>query len=158
MTLVYTSKDGAAQSQLELSTPSQNVARPVLQELAAILPLPPAVRAVGWNAAAPLVLTLQPAGHAPGFYALQLCVVVRTAAATGTFTRTYQFSTPTFGATQIAGFGAASITALGPPGASFTSVSCYSDGVSALTITLTPAAVTGAPVIDVTAQAVLTGS
>lgn len=40
MTLVYTSNDGAAQSQLELSTPSQNVARPVLQELASALTYP----------------------------------------------------------------------------------------------------------------------
>lgn len=159
MTLVYTSNDGAAQSRLELSTPSQNVARPVLQDLAAILPLPAAVRSLGWNAAAPLVLTVQPAGHAPGFYSLQFACVVRTVAATGNFTRSYQFSTPTFGPTQIVGFGSGSITVLGPTAASFTTLSCYSDGVNPITVTLTPAAVTGGPpVIDFTAQAILTGS
>jgi hypothetical protein len=40
MTLVYTSNDGAAQTQLELSTPSQNVARPTLQDIATILTYP----------------------------------------------------------------------------------------------------------------------
>lgn len=40
MTLVYTSREGAADSQLELSTPSQNVARPVLQDIADILTYP----------------------------------------------------------------------------------------------------------------------
>jgi hypothetical protein len=40
VTLVYTCNEGSAQSQLELSTPSQNVARPVLQELAQALTYP----------------------------------------------------------------------------------------------------------------------
>jgi hypothetical protein len=40
MTLVYTSNDGSADSQLELSTPSSNVARPVLQDAADILTYP----------------------------------------------------------------------------------------------------------------------
>jgi hypothetical protein len=62
MTLVYTSKDGSAQSQLELSTPSQNVARPVLQDVADILTYPAPggglLRVpVGGGAAAPLLGT-----------------------------------------------------------------------------------------------------
>ena len=40
MTLVYTSREGSADSQLELSTPSQNVARPVLQDAATIITYP----------------------------------------------------------------------------------------------------------------------
>ena len=121
-------------------------------------PRPAAVRVIAYTAAAPLVMQVQPAGHTPGNYLLTLLVVVRTAAVTGTLSRSYQFSTPTFGAANIAGFGAASITALGAVAASFTTLSAYSDGVNAVTTTLTPAAVTGAPVMDVTAQAQLIGS
>jgi hypothetical protein len=40
MTLVYTSNEGSPDSQLELSTPSSNVARPVLQDAADILTYP----------------------------------------------------------------------------------------------------------------------
>ena len=40
MTLVYTSNEGSAQTQLELSTPSQNVARPVLQDASTIITYP----------------------------------------------------------------------------------------------------------------------
>jgi len=117
-----------------------------------------AVRIIGYTAAAPLVVQMLPAGHTPGYYLLSLAAIIRTAAATGTITRSYQFSTPTLGATQIAGFGAVAITALGPPAGSFTTLSAYSDGVSAVTVTLTPAAVTGAPVIDVTAKATFLGA
>lgn len=158
MTLVFTSNEGPAQSQIELSTPSQNVVRPRLQEIAEILPpLPNAVRSIGWTAAAPLVLTVQPAGHQPGLYLLQLSVIVRTAALTGNAVRSYQYSAPGFGATQIAGFGGSSLNVPGNPAVSFTVLSADSDGVDPITITLTPGSVTGSPVIDVTAQAVLTG-
>lgn len=40
MTLVYTSTDGAPQTQIELSTPSSNVARAVLQDVSSMLGYP----------------------------------------------------------------------------------------------------------------------
>lgn len=115
-------------------------------------------RSVGYTASAPLVLTVQPAGHTPGFYLLSLVLVVRVAALTGNLTRSYQYSAPTFGNTSIVGFGSGNITTTGHLPSSFTTVSAFSDGVSAITITLTPAAITGSPVVDVSGNAFLAGA
>lgn len=113
---------------------------------------------LGWNAAAPLVLTLLPAGHAPGMYFVGLVLVIRTAPSTGTVTRSYQYTSPTFGAANISGFGAGSLTVLGAVAAGFTTVSVQSTGAGPVTLTLTPAAITGAtPVVDVYATALKVG-
>lgn len=117
------------------------------------------VSELGYTAAAPLVLELQPAGHAPGQYLVNLSLVVLAVATTGNLSRSYQFSAPRFGPAEIAGFGVATITAVGAPNgapnASFTGIGVISDGLLPLTVTLTPGSITGSPVVDVYASAAL---
>lgn len=218
MTLVYTSKDGAAQSQLELSTPSQNVARPVLQDIADILTYPapgggllrvpvgggapapllgtargqlvfwdeiagqwvvsetPVNSAVpvwstalnkwvlqaasgvqsliGWDLSAPITFVLIPPNHPAGQYVVGLDLIARTAATTASIARTYAYSAPTFGPTSATG---AAIGINGQLGhvatTSLSQLSFRSDGASQISLTLTPSAVTGAPVFDAYAYA-----
>lgn len=124
----------------------------------AVVSAPAAKRVVGYTAAAPVVIELLPAGHTPGFYSVSLFTLVRAVGTAGNLSRSYQFSTPTAGAVQIAGFAAASLTVLGPVPGGTTTLSGYSTGVTALTCTMTPAGVTGAPVIDLTASANFLGT
>lgn len=120
-----------------------------------IVDLPAVVRVNGYTAGAILNMIVLAAGHLPGFYLISLAVVVRAAATAGSVTRSYAFTSA--GALAIGGFGAAAITSVGPPNASFTSISVYSDGVGPIRVLLTPAGVTGAPSLDVSAQAELIG-
>ncbi len=113
------------------------------------------VKQIGWTAAAPLVLTVLPAGHGPGTYELIMAVIVRVAAGAGNITRSFGYSAPTFGATSIAQFGSTNINTTGHTPASFNVLGAESDGTAAITLTLVPAGVTGSPVLDVYATASL---
>ena len=110
-----------------------------------------AVRSVGYTAAAPLVLTLAPAGHAPGYYEINQVVVLRTLATGGALARVFDYSTPTVGAAQL-NVGSTNLTGFGGPIPAAT-FSAYSDGANAMTLTFNPSSVTGSPVVDITALA-----
>jgi hypothetical protein len=181
MPLVYTTTTGGDPNVVELSTPNQNVERALLQRLttdivantsglpgsslsAALLsivgnavPRAPIVTAFGYTAGANLVLELLPTGHGLGLYIVTYSAVVRTAAATGSLTRSYQFNAPGFGAASASVGGAAQLTTLGPVGLQ-TAVALISDGTAPLNMTLNPAAVTGAPIVDIYAAALLLGN
>lgn len=114
------------------------------------------LESIGYTAAAPLVLTLMPAGHLPGMYSLGWDITVRTAAGAGSLTRTFSYSIPTSGAVTTSTVGnQLPATGLGRPTPSGTNPSAYcnvmvrSDGVNAITMTITPAGIAGAPVMDV---------
>ena len=116
---------------------------------------PPALRTLGYTAAAPLTVTLLAAGHVAGNYEISHGILLRVAAATGSMNRSLGFSAPTAGATTV-NAGTVNLTAV-PPNISGT-FAVYSNGVAAITLTYTPVAPTGAPVLDLTYQAILIGT
>ncbi len=107
-----------------------------------------------WNAGGALVLTLLPAGHEPGLYLTSLSAFVLTAAAAGTVTIVFGFNQKGFGATTLS-IGSANLTATVVIAS--TPRIFNSDGTAALTATLTPAGVTGSPVVNVEGRADMLG-
>lgn len=109
----------------------------------------------GYTASAPAVLELQPAGHAPGLYSIDPSGFVRQAAATGTINVVINWQHPGFGATSF-NLGTGNINVTG----TLTSAPrvINSNGVAAITLTLTPAAVTGSPLVDFLAAADFIGA
>ncbi len=104
---------------------------------------------IGWNAGSTLQVVMLAAGHTPGLYSIDVCVVVRVAASAGTAARSILYSAPNFGSTSIAGFGGSSLTVAGNPVGSFTTLSVMSDGSGPVTFQFVPAGVTGSPSVDV---------
>lgn len=172
MPLVYTTTEGGSPNVLELLTPANNIARALVQALtsslvenlssvagedltealdalAAVAAPVPIVSVIGSDLSAPFVMTLLPAGHAPGMYAVGLEIINRTAPLTGTISRTLSYSAPTFGATSATQ--AASILNPGRATGNFTTLGdaqFMSSGATALELTITPSAITGSPVTD----------
>jgi hypothetical protein len=108
---------------------------------------------LGWNAAAPVTLTLLLANHHPkGLYLVTAEFIKRTSATTGTATRTIDWSAPTIGALTktTTGF---DLAASGATLQGETPLVIESDGTADISVTFTPATVTGSPVIDVYATA-----
>ena len=105
---------------------------------------------IGWTLAGPQVLTLVPAGHAPGLYEVTANLYMKTAAVTGNCSGSFfSWSEPTVGAATLV-FGALAVTTTG---LLFTVLrSILSDGVDAITYTITPALITGAPVANLSAS------
>lgn len=177
MTLVYTSNEGSAQSQLELSkgqamplvyttnlgsnpnivqlsSAAGGVERPLLQELTSDI-VRNTARTGGlssWTLGAPLPLDGLPAGHAPGIYLAQTSLYMRVAAATGNVNGVVlSWSQPNVGAASLT-FGAVSVAALG---LIFTLTrTIESDGSAPIRFTYTPNLVTGTPLGSVTANAI----
>ncbi len=105
-----------------------------------------------YNAAAPLVVTILPAGHLPGIYVAEVVVFVQTASSAGNFTSALGWNQPSFGPATLA-FAATNVTATGLV---FTiNRAIQSAGDAAITFTMTPAAIGTAPVINVQATALL---
>lgn len=121
------------------------------------LMIPHASSVIGWNGSGPQILTLQPANHTPGLYSISAAAIIRVAASGGMLGRSYQYSAPNFGPTATIGFSTVGMITPGPPGAAFTSVTCISDGSTPITLTFTPTAVTGSPIVDLYGAAVLQG-
>lgn len=121
--------------------------------------------ATNWSGAAPLVLTLLPAGHKPGLYSVSINAIVRTPTTTGgAITRVVAFSAPTIGAITTGNAAVTgNITGTGYAGGNSQNAQLYptqimSDGSAAVVLTLTMAAFTGGPpVVDVYASATLVG-
>lgn len=108
---------------------------------------------IGYAAAAPISIVLQPAGHPPGLYTVGLEAFVRTVATGGTIAGVLSWTLPNGVATTIS-IGPGVPTVLGNRLSAFRSLP--SNGSAAIVYTLTPAAIVGVPVIDVTAYADLT--
>lgn len=106
----------------------------------------PQVVSSGYTFAAPLVLTLQPVGHAPGLYAVGGSEVISTAGTSGTATSAITFSAPTVGPQSVVG----NDLLVTPAGSeSVDPIYIQSDGGVAIQVTFTPAAIVGSPVADV---------
>lgn len=109
----------------------------------------------GWTVAAPLVVTLLAAGHEAGVYTIGITVFVRVAAGAG------NLSSAVLAWSQI-GLGATSVTvAPTAPTSTGNKLSLFrslpSTGLLPITYTLTPALITGSPIVDVTCFATLVG-
>lgn len=108
---------------------------------------------VGWNAAAPLVITLQPTGHPAGVYIVGVEVFVRVVATGGNLNNTLLgWNQPRLGTTSQV-LNPTAPTALGNRLTIYRT--CPSSGLGPITYTLTPAGITGSPVIDIGAYALL---
>lgn len=178
--LVYTTTEGADPNVVELLTPSQGITRPLaraltssivanessvpgatvtqaLDQIAALLA--PGTTVLDWTVAAPITLTLAPTGHAEGIYQVGLAVVIRQTATAGTLGKRTNWTTP-------GGFAAVfpNPDSVGTPliitgtpsgsGSQFLTVqSVWSNGATPISMTLTPGAVTGTPLLDVAAYA-----
>lgn len=102
-------------------------------------------QSLGYTLAAPLVIQLLPAGHAPGIYLVSYCPIVRTTA-TGNLGRSLQY-TAFGGSTAGLGNQNATLVIAGPLPIAPSLVP--SNGATALNMTLTPAGVVGSPVVDI---------
>jgi hypothetical protein len=109
---------------------------------------------IGWNAGAPLTLTLQATGHRPGLYVVGVEVYVRQVASAGNLNATIiGWNQPGLGSTS---------QALAPsvPTVSGNRLTIYrtipSTGLGPIIYQLTPAGITGSPIIDIGAYALLT--
>jgi hypothetical protein len=110
---------------------------------------------IGWDASAPLILTLLPAGHAPGLYTVGVSIFVRTAAGAGSLSNSVlSWNQIDLGNVTTNTIAAAAPTTTG------NKLSVYrtlpSNGQSPILYTLTPAGITGTPVIDISAYALPT--
>lgn len=121
----------------------------------AVVTQPAAVRLVGYTAAAPASMVLVAAGHAPGFYSCNFGNVSRGAGLGGTVNRALSFTAPTLGAANMS-LGSINLTANGALGATTNAI--YSTGATDIVQTLTPSLPSGAPILDLTAQAVFIGT
>lgn len=108
-------------------------------------------QSIGNNLAAPIVLQALPTGHPRGFYMVSAVIINRTAPSAGTVTRSIAFNTPTVGPTTISSATPVTITQPGQAGGLglFAGSVVYSDGTAPIVVTLTPAAIAGAPVSDI---------
>lgn|SRR5512139_2778892 len=101
----------------------------------------------GYTFAAPLVVTVLPAGHQPGFYMINISVFLTTAGAGGNINGTQlAWNEQGFGAASLT-FGNVSLTATGlifDLNRKF-----QSSGLGPITYTITPASVSGSPVGNV---------
>lgn len=103
-----------------------------------------------YTLSAPLVLTLLPAGHAPGVYEITTTQFFTTAGSSGTLNYTLGWDQPNFGAATL-NVGNANTNATGV--ASTTQRSVASSGAAALTATFTPNSIVGSPVAHITSTA-----
>ena len=111
----------------------------------AIQPLPGKGSRLYGPSSGPLVVTLQPANHPRGFYNLHVAVFTTTTGV-GTYTSAYEWDQDGFGPATLA-FGAINLATV----AGFLTVSraIYSSGLAPITFTITPAGVSGAPILNV---------
>lgn len=111
-----------------------------------------------WDALAPLVIELQPAGHTPGFYFCAFDLInIETPTALGV-ARRYDYFAPVFGATSAVGV-AGTANQPGHAGAtSFNVQSFMSSGDGPITLTLTPSGLVGTVRMNVYAAALLGGA
>lgn len=112
------------------------------------------VSTIGWNAAAPVTHVLLPPGHTPGWYTVLRYTQKIVGATTGTYSAVVSYNDPILGAVAPAIAGTFSLVTAGPliTGNGF---QYWSDGSANLSITYTPAAITGAPNINLYTQASL---
>lgn len=104
---------------------------------------------IGYDAAAPVVMTLLAAPHAPGLYMLQRELMRRVTAVTGTLALTQAWSDPSIGATTATGAAGSLVGAPGLVALTTNQAAFFSDGTADITLTWTPTAVTGAPSCDI---------
>lgn len=181
MPLVYTTTEGGNPNIVELSTPSQNVQRPLVQDLttdivrnvsglpgaslsqalldivAATVPRATVIREFGYAAGAPLVQEMLPAGHPLAMYLIcNWCLVRVAGGGTSALARSQQLSVPVLGAYNLTGFANLSLT-IAPSNSVFNALVLVSDGALPLQTTWTPITVSGAPVVDVYAAAIKLG-
>lgn len=117
-------------------------ANPLLQPL-------PCEGQIDWNAAAPLTLTVLPAGHEPGLYEIIQTFIPVVGATSGTLTTTTGWDQPRFGATTLV-LNLGNLTAGSAPGALRL---IDSSGVSPITVLCTPVSIVGSPSIAVACTA-----
>jgi hypothetical protein len=153
MPRVYTTTVGGDPSIVELSTPSQNVERPLVQELTSdiVENTAPTFGLFSWTLAAPLTIGL-PAGHAPGVYLAQTTLFMRIAASTGNVNGVVlSWSQPGVGLSTLT-FGNVNVA---NPGLIFTlGRTLESDGNLPIQFAFTPNLVSGTPLGSVTANAI----
>lgn len=100
-----------------------------------------------WNAAAPLTLTLLPAGHRAGIYSFSIGLAALVAAGAGTVAIDVSFDQPGVGAFTFNYSGGAPINAV--PGGFLAPRQLMSSGLAPIRMTLTPAGVAGSPIVSV---------
>lgn len=104
-----------------------------------------------WDMTSPLVLTLQPTGHAPGLYEVAQTFFLRTTPATVTLVGTFDWNHPSFGATSLA-INYGSIT----PNPSVGALRVLeSSGLGPITVTLTPGGLSGVAALEIACFAFL---
>lgn len=117
------------------------------------------VSVLGNTLGAPFTMVALPAGHAPGMYSVGFNAFVRTATATGSFTKQLRWSAPGAGivVNQISSSG--SLAALGFPGGTgsqFQPVQTVtSSGLAPIEVLIVPVGPFVAPVLDLYAFAAL---
>jgi|SRR5262245_12170735 len=95
--------------------------------------------------ATPVTCVILPAGHAPGLYNVHAQVFNRVLAGAGNYTSNFSWDQQFFGPMTLP-FGAVSLTS----STAFATISraLYSSGAGAISYTITPAGVTGAPTVN----------
>lgn len=109
---------------------------------------------IAYDLVAPLVLTLLPAGHPPGKYLIVPSGFITTAGAAGALVGTLGWNLPVVGATTSTLF---SVTAAATGMSAINARAIESNGVAALTLTLSGSGVTGSPIARVNANAIYMG-
>lgn len=100
-----------------------------------------------WNAAAPLTLTLLPAGHRAGVYSFSIALAALVAGSAGTVAIDATWDQPGVGSFTANYSGGAAINAV--PGGFLAPRQIMSSGLAPIRVTLTPAAVAGSPIVYV---------
>lgn len=117
------------------------------------------VEVLGYTGAAPLAMTLMPAGHTPGLYLVGFDALVTTIG-TGNLSRSVSYTSPS-GATTSGSTGSSNATALGHMGNSgssswLTPLLLRSDGSAPIVLNFT-SGLAGGAVVDIHAAATLFG-
>lgn len=107
----------------------------------------------GLSGAAPASQVLVPAGHLPGMYGIYRHLMKRPGASAGSATLSHGWADPRAGATSQ-GTAIAALTGDGPANIG-QGILIMTDGLGAITTTLSFAGVTGNPVMDLSCQAYL---
>jgi hypothetical protein len=116
----------------------------------------PATGLIGWTAGAPISLVVVPTGAQPGVYVFGLYIFVRVAAVGGSLANgSLAWNQP--------GLGSTAATVAGPNPTTLNATtnlyrSVPNSGLGPISYTLTPAGITGSPIIDIAAYATLVGS
>lgn len=127
--------------------------------LASDMSTSPIVSTIGWNAGATVTQQTLPAGHRPGLYQQVVFAQKVVGATTGTVTTTALYSDPVFGAQTLPMLPGVSLVGTGRIITGGANATTYiSDGTAPLEMQWVPAAITGAPNINLYSAAILIGA